>query len=85
MFVCLFLLSDITEFEDIKKTSHIIMGKFVHAGLIQASFLGGECRCVQRVHVCALVYPLDFNEILDIFKDKKRQIQLYLPYCIHSC
>ena len=24
-----------------------------------------------------LVYLLDFNEILDIFKDKKRQIQLY--------
>ena len=79
LFVWLFVfavLSDIAEFEDIKKTSHIMMDKFVHAGLIQASFPGGECRCVQRVHVCALVYPLNFNEILDIFKDKKCQIQL---------
>ena len=25
-----------------------------------------------------LVHPLDFNEILDIFKDKKRQFQLNL-------
>ena len=36
---------------------------------------GGEYRCVQGC-MRMLVHLLDFNEILDIFKDKKRQIQL---------
>ena len=35
---------------------------------------GGECRCVQRGHAHIGV-PARFNEILDIFKDRKHQIQ----------
>ena len=71
------VLSDIAEFEDIKKTSHINIMMTSLCRAYTSIFPGrGKCRCVQRVHVCALVYPLDFNEILDIFKDKKCQIQL---------
>ena len=29
-----------------------------------------------KVCMCVLVHPLDFNEILDIFKNKNCQIQL---------
>ena len=49
-----------------------------YQGFIQGVILGGEFGgCVQRVHyMCASVYPLDCNEILDIVKDKGHQIQL---------
>ena len=55
LFVCLFVfavLSDIAEFEDIKKTSHIMMGKFVQ-GLYRSLFRVGNvdackgCMCVR--------------------------------------
>ena len=45
-------------------------------GFIQDFILGGknEDACKGRMHVS--VYLLDFNQILEIFKYKKRQIQL---------
>ena len=36
-----------------------------------------KCRCVQQVHVHVIAPgPVDFHENLEIFKDKKCQIQL---------
>ena len=44
---------------------------------IHTSFHTGFFLEEGNVDVCkGCMYPLDFNKILDIFKDKKRQIQL---------